>query len=321
MKLNLVTGGNNLLAFLAFIVFAVIITANFSFGQLVIKNNTGTEVMTVDNQGQVTIGTSVENGILTVEGQTVTQTSKVTDNASVRRVLVSDTDGNATWTNPPGDGDSDPSDEIHSISKSGNTFTPFDGGGSFTDAVNDAGASSTNELQSLTRSGSTVSLSGGGGSVSINDGDYSTSNETPVAGTGINVDGRIVSEKYTEEWLPSHIIPTWSGTVFYWDNKNTQKVWISNLPANTKYITAHVGVNLISTDPNTQGKFYAMRGNYDDWSDAQKPYGVAICTVRNPNTPDMNAAFVDIPVHGACTTKRLYVKVMFGQVRVHFFIT
>ncbi len=46
-----------------------------------------------------------------------------------------------------------------------------------TDNVNDADSDPSNEIQALSRSGSTVALSLGGGSVSINDGDYSPTNE------------------------------------------------------------------------------------------------------------------------------------------------
>ncbi len=59
------------------------------------------------------------------------------------------------------DADNDPSNEIQSISKSGNTVTLSGGGGSFTDEVDDADNDPGNELQTLTLSGQTLTLSNG----------------------------------------------------------------------------------------------------------------------------------------------------------------
>lgn len=77
------------------------------------------------------------------------------------------------------DADADPSNEIQTLNKSGNTVSLSNGGGSFTDAVNDADASPTNEIQTLSKSGNTVSLSNGGGSFTdaVNDADASPTNE------------------------------------------------------------------------------------------------------------------------------------------------
>lgn len=69
------------------------------------------------------------------------------------------------------DADSDPTNELQTISKSGSTVTLSDGGGSFTDDDTDADADPTNELQTLSisgnnlsiSSGNTVALPGGGG--------------------------------------------------------------------------------------------------------------------------------------------------------------
>ena len=77
------------------------------------------------------------------------------------------------------DADADASNELQTISKSGNTVTLSNGGGSFTDAVNDADADVSNELQTISKSGSTVSLSNGGGSFTdaVNDADANPTNE------------------------------------------------------------------------------------------------------------------------------------------------
>ena len=62
------------------------------------------------------------------------------------------------------DADNDPSNELQTISKSGNTVTLSDGGGSFTDAVNDGDYSSSNELNTnFYLSGSTLYLRDAGG--------------------------------------------------------------------------------------------------------------------------------------------------------------
>jgi len=59
--------------------------------------------------------------------------------------------------------------------------------------------------QTLTRFTSSIILSDGGGTVSINDGDYLTNNETPIAGTGVSVNGRTVSvdEGYVQKRVAS----------------------------------------------------------------------------------------------------------------------
>lgn len=73
--------------------------------------------------------------------------------------------GGNTVTIPTGgtDADADPTNEIQTISVSGNTITLSDGGGSGSIDVNDADADPANELQTITKAGSTVTLSDGGG--------------------------------------------------------------------------------------------------------------------------------------------------------------
>ncbi len=65
------------------------------------------------------------------------------------------------------DADADPTNEIQTISKSGNTVTLSNGGGSFTDEVDDDDANPNNELQTLSLTGNNLSLSNGGGNVSL----------------------------------------------------------------------------------------------------------------------------------------------------------
>jgi len=60
------------------------------------------------------------------------------------------------------DADSDPANEIQTISKVGSTVTLSNSGGSFTDEVNDADADNTNEIQVLSISNDTLYLENGG---------------------------------------------------------------------------------------------------------------------------------------------------------------
>ena len=111
------------------------------------------------------------------------------------------------------DADSNPTNELQTISKSGNTVTLSNGGGSFTDSdthlteaqvdsyvsnngyltsFTEVDGSVTNELQTLSRSGSNVTLSNGGGTVSINDADASSTNEIQnlsLSGTTLGISG------------------------------------------------------------------------------------------------------------------------------------
>jgi hypothetical protein len=61
------------------------------------------------------------------------------------------------------DDDSDPSNELQTLSRDGNKIILSDNGGTFTDMVNDHDTEPDNELQKLTKSGDTISLSDGGG--------------------------------------------------------------------------------------------------------------------------------------------------------------
>lgn len=65
------------------------------------------------------------------------------------------------------DADADATNEIQTISKSGNTITLSNGGGSVTDDVNDPDSDATNEIQTLSISGTQLSLSNGGGTVNL----------------------------------------------------------------------------------------------------------------------------------------------------------
>ncbi len=72
--------------------------------------------------------------------------------------------GEGTTANPlsvVADGDGDDTNELQTLSKTGNSIQLSNGGGTVTDAVNDADADPTNEIQSLSLSGNELSIDGG----------------------------------------------------------------------------------------------------------------------------------------------------------------
>ena len=81
---------------------------------------------------------------------------------------ISQLNNDAGYITSPDDNDADPTNEIQTISKQGNTVTLSNGGGSFTDDVNDNDADPANEIQLLNFDGNTNTLSlSNGGSVSL----------------------------------------------------------------------------------------------------------------------------------------------------------
>lgn len=88
---------------------------------------------------------------------------------------TSEFNNDAGFVTTSNDADSDPSNELQTISKAGSTVTLSDGGGSFTDEVNDADADASNELNIANRpaNDNDVTLSNGGGTFSVI-GDYYT---------------------------------------------------------------------------------------------------------------------------------------------------
>ncbi|MCF8245793.1 MAG: hypothetical protein K9J37_14450 [Saprospiraceae bacterium] len=103
-----------------------------------------------------------------------------------------------------GDNDNNPTNEIQSLSISGNQLALSNGGGSVTlptgttytagsgiaingNTISANDASASNEIQSLSMSGNTLNLSNGGGSVTL------PSGTTYTAGNGINISGSTIS--------------------------------------------------------------------------------------------------------------------------------
>ncbi len=92
------------------------------WGQLIVKNSSDYVVMQVDEQANVTIGSSDQHGMLT------TYELKVITGAASGRVLKSDADGLASWgTDEVDDADADPTNETPqagtAISTSGRTVS------------------------------------------------------------------------------------------------------------------------------------------------------------------------------------------------------
>ena len=87
--------------------------------------------------------------------------------------------GGGSFTDEMDDADSDPNNELQTITKSGNVVSLSDMGGSFTDEVDDADADPTNGLQTLSKLGNTVTMSNGGGSFTdeVDDADDDPNNE------------------------------------------------------------------------------------------------------------------------------------------------
>ncbi len=107
-----------------------------------LSNGGGSFVDAVDDADNV-IGNEY-NTSLSLNGNTL----NLTDNGGTLSVNLA----------PLSDADADPTNELQTISKSGNTVTLSNGGGSFIDAVDDADSNPTNELQSLSLNGNTLSI-------------------------------------------------------------------------------------------------------------------------------------------------------------------
>ncbi len=129
------------------------------------------DAMVVLKDGSVGIGTSTPSAVLDIEG-----TFQLVDgNEGVGKVLTSDGTGNASWQTATADGDGDASNELQTLSQTGNSITLSNGGGTVSVADSDNDAS--NEFQSLSQTGTNVTLSNGGGTISVADNDNNASNE------------------------------------------------------------------------------------------------------------------------------------------------
>ncbi|MEZ5001340.1 MAG: hypothetical protein R2727_12240, partial [Bacteroidales bacterium] len=121
------------------------------------------------------------------------------------------------------DADASTTNEIQTISKTGNLITLSLSGGTVIDEVDDADHDISNELQSITKSGNTITLSNGGGSVidDVNDADHDPANEMQtlsLSGDELSISG---ANSVTLSSQPSPWVKTGSDIYF-----NTGKIGV-----------------------------------------------------------------------------------------------
>jgi hypothetical protein len=110
-------------------------------------------------------------------------------------------------------------------------------------------ASTTNELQTLSQTGNTVTLSNSGGSVNV---DPSVTNELPTAGAGISVSGNTVSVKSVNDYAiyeERYASGIQNGSVVGWNQRNlnfTRDSSGTNISRNGSIITLQPGKYLIT---------------------------------------------------------------------------
>ena len=92
------------------------------------------------------------------------------------------------------DGDADATNELQTISKTGNEVTLSDGGGSFTDEVNDADADATNEIQDLQLVGNNLAITKNGVATIIDLSPYLDNTDTQL--TEAEVDAFVSNNGY-----------------------------------------------------------------------------------------------------------------------------
>ncbi len=97
-------------------------------------------------------------------------------------------------SNGSADADVDPTNEIQTISKTGNEVTLSNAGGSFTDAVDDADADATNEIQDLQLTGNILTVTKNGTATTIDLSSYLDNTDTQL--TEAEVDGFVANDGY-----------------------------------------------------------------------------------------------------------------------------
>ncbi len=107
---------------------------------------------------------------------------------------TSDLTNDSGFITNPDDADADATNELQTISKTGNTVTLSNSGGSFTDEVNDADASSTNELiTNATLNGTDLQITDAGGTKTVDlsslDNSGTDSQTLSVSGTSLTISG------------------------------------------------------------------------------------------------------------------------------------
>jgi acyl CoA:acetate/3-ketoacid CoA transferase beta subunit len=189
-----------------------------------------------------------------------------------------DTDNNIINT---GDADASPTNELQTISKTGNTVTLSNGGGSFTDTdtntqltegevdamVNNNGyltsftevdGSTTNELQTISKTGNTVTLSNGGGSFTDTDTNTQLSEAEVDAMVNNNgyltsfteVDGSTTNELQTISKTGNTVTLSNGGGSFTDTDTNTQlsEAEVDAMVNNNGYLTSFTEVDGSTTN-------------------------------------------------------------------------
>jgi len=196
------------------------------------------------------------------------------------------------------DADADPSNELQTISKDGQTVTLSNGGGSFTDEVNDADPDPANELQSLTQNGLEVSLSQGGGTINVADNDNDPANElqqitkvgsavtlsqgggsfndentTYTAGSGLQLSGTTFSNT-----APDQTVSITPGTGITKSGVYPNFTIANSMPDQTVTITPGTGITKSGTYPN-----FTIGNSMPDQTVTIGATGDAIVTGTYPN--------------------------------------
>jgi hypothetical protein len=163
-------------------------------------------------------------------------------------------------------------------------------------SANDNDHSSSNELQTLDISGHTITLSNNGGSVTVpdnvRDGDYSTSNETPQAGTATAVSGRTVNVRYDNSTIKvngsnqlyadislTESDPQWSAN----DNDHSSSNEIQNLQFSGGTLTITDGNSVILPDETKDGD-YIIGNEHQDLGSSKSGESVTVTITDGSNT-------------------------------------
>ncbi|MBU1717678.1 MAG: hypothetical protein KKA07_01265, partial [Bacteroidetes bacterium] len=178
-----------------------------------------------------------------------------------------------TAANAADDFDKDASNELQTISKTGNTVTLSQGGGTFTDADTDAqtltlngntigitngnsivlppdnDGDTTNELQTITRTGTDITLSKSGGTISIADNDNNATNELQtISKTGSTVTLSQSGGSFTDEVDDA-------------DNNPTNEIQVLSFSNDTLYLSNGSQVFLGAYTDNTDNQTISIVGN------------------------------------------------------------
>ena len=182
------------------------------------------------------------------------------------------------------DSDADATNEIQTLSKSGNTVSLSNGGGSFTDAVNDADANATNEIQDISLVGNELSISDGStvDLSTISNGSWSTSGN---AGTDATTDFIGTSDYHSLIFKVNNVTSGYIGLV---NDQNLAFGLNSNPDFQGHHNTSFGNYTLNSNDTGKEnvaiGNSALRRNTTGIWNTAVGTYGLANNTTGSFNT-------------------------------------